>query len=311
MYAEDFEYDGTKLSDFGFVICNFNEDSGITNLSAGAEIVFDTVPVNHGRRRILTGSKYQECLSATFDIIKDPCANENIAISDSEYIKLLTWLNRHKFLNFNFVNTEEVNILRYYKASFNIEDIRIDDTLYGLHLNMTTDKPFCYGYDKSLSKLYYPTSVNYILPTNENGMLIYSLDQFESFDGYTRYQNIYINNYSNELGFVPLNIKFNTGSASGTIRFYNETTGENTYVYNTSPNETITIDSENKIISSDLELHKIYNDFNFVFPRLERKTLSLSTYNNKLKFGYDNPNKSEKISSVELSYHPIIKGSIF
>lgn len=43
MYALDFEYDGQYLSDYGFIICDFNSSSGADIVSAGSMITFNTV----------------------------------------------------------------------------------------------------------------------------------------------------------------------------------------------------------------------------------------------------------------------------
>ena len=48
MKALDFEYDGQLLSDYGFIICNFDYGSGATEVSSGATITFSKKSHNGG-----------------------------------------------------------------------------------------------------------------------------------------------------------------------------------------------------------------------------------------------------------------------
>ena len=50
MYACDFEYDGQYLSDYGFIICNFNGSSDFDVVSAGSKITFNTVSRHRGKK---------------------------------------------------------------------------------------------------------------------------------------------------------------------------------------------------------------------------------------------------------------------
>ena len=45
--AYDFFYDGLKLSDFGFMLCKF-DDGGVDTVSNGSEISFNTIPTMRG-----------------------------------------------------------------------------------------------------------------------------------------------------------------------------------------------------------------------------------------------------------------------
>ena len=71
MYAIDFEYDGQYLSDYGFIVCNFDATSGINIADAGSKITFNKVSRNNGKSYSLTSAKYGECIQCTFDICKN------------------------------------------------------------------------------------------------------------------------------------------------------------------------------------------------------------------------------------------------
>ena len=72
MRTLDFWYDGQCLSDYNFVVCDFSDSSGISEVSAGSTITFVKVARNSGAKYSLTNTKYSECLSTTFDICKNP-----------------------------------------------------------------------------------------------------------------------------------------------------------------------------------------------------------------------------------------------
>ena len=59
MKAYDFEYDGKKLSDFGYMICFF-DSGGLNTVSGGSQITFNTVSTKHGELNELISSEYSE-----------------------------------------------------------------------------------------------------------------------------------------------------------------------------------------------------------------------------------------------------------
>lgn len=241
MYACDFEYDGQYLSDFGFVICNFDGSSGFDTVSAGSKISFNTVSTHRGKKYILAGTEYEECITTTFDICKNPGEYSDLSISNDEYRELMRWLNRNEFLKFRIFSDEDGQEFCYYNASFNVEKLLVDDKLYGLELSMETDKPFGYAQE-------FITVLN-IVDTNKTYMLI---------------------DYSDEIGYTypPLEI---TCNEAGDLSIYNAMEECTMVINNVSVGEIITIDGQTHIIESSLNSHKIYNDFNFEFFRIGNK----------------------------------------
>ena len=76
MLVYDFEYDGEKLSDYGFMIGGFDGVQN-NNVPIGSEITFNTVSILNGMKESLTSSEYDKVLEATIPIIKKPC-EENV-----------------------------------------------------------------------------------------------------------------------------------------------------------------------------------------------------------------------------------------
>ena len=147
MIAVDFAYDGHKLSDFGFIICQFDNEQGVDTSKTGSEIRFTTVAKHHGQRYSMNNASFDSCLSTTFQICKNPCdntENANMEITSEEFRNLMHWLNRRSFHQLRFY--EDSNTYGcFYDASFNAKKILVDDVLCGLELTVTTNRPFGYG----------------------------------------------------------------------------------------------------------------------------------------------------------------------
>ena len=269
LHAIDFVYDGKHLSDFGFVLCHFSEPSSPDIVSAGSQITFDTVSIRNGKYYSLTGSHYDECLSATFDICRNPCSTSSPEITSSEYRELVRWLNRKQFLQFGCIDPNTDSIPFYCDGTFNIQKIFIDGFLYGLELTLTTNRPFCYG--EQISKSFNITTSN---------------------------STITIDNESDETGYLYPDISI-TCNSTGDLSIENTTADCSMIIRNCSSGEKITQYGDSQIITSSLDSHELYNDFNFSFFRLTRT--------------YDNMSNSIKVSlpcSLSISYYPIIKESM-
>lgn len=236
MYT-DFQYDGLNLSDFGFTICDFNGSSGINTVSAGSKITFKTVSRHKGKKYSLTGTQYDECIQAKFQICKNLCEYEDLKITDDEFTDLMRWLNRHEFLPFHAIGDEEERTC-YYEASFNINKITIGHVLYGLELTMETNKPFGYGEEQTIIFDIADTSNTYTLV-----------------------------DISDEIGYIYPNIVA-TCKSSGDLEITNHTEGISMVINNCSSGEVITIDGSTQILLSSLDNHYLYDDFNYEFFRI-------------------------------------------
>ena len=238
MYALDFEYDNRYLSDYGFIVCDFNGSNGVVTSSAGAKISFDKVSVGRGEKHSFIGSKYDECISATFDICKDPdkYVSSELPVSEEEERDLLRWLNRNDFHRFQVLKDKGDPC--FFNASFNLERIKIREIVYGFRLTMETDAPFGYGEEKkkhflfeigSLSKMFY--------------------------------------DISDVVGFIRPDLKIKLAK-SGNFEISNNQYNEKTIIKNCVAGETIIFHGFAEIIESDVESHDISNDFNYTFFKI-------------------------------------------
>lgn len=268
MYALDFEYDGQYLSDYGCLVCDFDNSSGTEVASAGSVITFNTVPRNQGKNWSLTSTQYDECIQATFQICKDPNRYDDIRITDDEYRSLMRWLNRREYLRFQVLDEDnKERVVRYYNASFNVAKIKIQDVLYGLELTMETDRPFAYADE-------YKTVLN-ITDTKKK---------------YTIYDA------SDEIGFVYPSMVV-TCNGDGDLRIENDLEPCVMEIKNCKKGEVITVDGDGMFISTSLVSHsKINNDFNYNFLRIG------NSYKNR-----DNHLTVSIPCKIELRYTPVIK----
>ena len=233
MRAFDFEYAGRNLSEFGMMICNFG-DKGLDTVSDGAQITFNTISTLGGSKYELTSAEYEECLETTFQICKYSCTGDIQEITTVEHRELTKWLSRKRFLKFKPLSEEYIDL--YFEASFNISRIELDGKLYGLELEVVTNRPFALKEPK--------TTV--IRNTVQNG----------------RHS---INDISYEEGYIYPYTEI-TISESGDLNIYNAIESRNTYVANCIAGEVITMDYP--VIKSSVSSHNIQNDFNWNFFRV-------------------------------------------
>ena len=271
MFALDFEYDNQYLSDYGFIICDFDFSDGANEVSAGSIVSFNTTPLRNGEIYSLASTQYDECITTTFDICKNPDIYdlEEMEISNDEYRDIMRWLNRREFLKFQTID-EEYNGLDkdpcFYNASFNIEKIKINEKLYGMRLTMETNSPFGYGEQQTISWDITDTTGNYTLV-----------------------------DVSDEIGYTYPSMKIICGSA-GNLTISNDITDSMMVIKNVSAGEVITIDGSTHIIETSSSSHKIYDDFNFEFFKIG------NTINNR------NNNITVSLPcKLEIAYSPIIK----
>ena len=234
--AYDFEYDGLNLSYFGFVICKFGSE-GLEKTSNGSHINFNTVKMQNGAKYNLTSIEYEDCLGAIFQICKKTCGTDKEEISIDELRILSRWLNRTNFHKFKILSEEYIDI--YFEASFNISKIEMDGKIYGLELEMITNRPFALHEPKKFM----------IKNLRENG------------------ENT-IKDYSDVEGYIYPEMRI-TIHADGDLNIYNAMENRTTKIKNCVAGETITMNYP--IIESSIAEHKIQNDFNWNFFRIANR----------------------------------------
>lgn len=231
--AKDFEFSGRKLSDFGFILANFG-DKGLETID-GVEITFNTVASLGGSKFRLVSTQYENCLTATVQIVKHSCSTDIQEISTIEFREISRWLNRKGFYKLKFYDEEHIDF--YYEASVSkINRIELDGKLYGLELNIITNSPYAFKEPKTII----------IKNTVQGGK--YSLNDTSDEEGY-----IY--------PFTEITV-----TEGGNLNIYNALEDRNTYISNCVAGEVITM--EYPIIQSSVSSHNIQDCFNYNFFRV-------------------------------------------
>lgn len=265
MKAYDFEYDGVRLSELGFIICKF-DSSDVDTIENGSQITFNTVPTLNGMKHELTSSTYEDCLNTTFQICKNRCdSNQTDTVSFDEMRNIMSWLNRKGFHKFRLLDDDYSGI--YFESSFNVSRIEVNGMVYGFELEMFTNRPFA---------VREPVSIT-IKNAVENGTNV-------------------IFNESDEEGCIYPDMEI-TIIDDGDFVMKNSFGDRTMRIANCKADEVIKISYP--MITSSLDSHKIQNDFNWSFFRLE------NTFRNK---------RNEVTLSipcvVKLTYSPIVKVTI-
>ncbi|HAU88354.1 MAG TPA: hypothetical protein DCW90_23625 [Lachnospiraceae bacterium] len=236
MKAYDFEYDGLNLSDKGFMLCSFDK-SKIDTVENGAEINMETSPFYNGDVNYTLTANYESTLTTTFQICKNPCTGEDLNITVDEVRDMASWLCRKGFHKFKIFDDDYLNV--YYEATFNMSRIIRNGNVIGLELEMITNRPFGVMED---------TVIN-IKNEVENGV-----------------ENFY--SISDDEGFIYPKTKI-TIKQDGDLKISNIFVQRDTIIKNCKAGEVIEMDYP--VIKSSLESHKIQNDFNWNFFRIENK----------------------------------------
>ncbi|SDW46974.1 hypothetical protein SAMN05216391_108125 [Lachnospiraceae bacterium KHCPX20] len=241
MVLQDFVFGEKALSDFNCAI-GFGETSQGASQTLGNSLSLDTVRV--GDNFVITSSKYNEPLSVSFDIIKNPCKFEDVAFTEIEIETIMNWLNSHQYKTFVPIYTDDNGLSNiYFRGSFtSISAIKYSENINGLSVVFTADAPYGYGIEEDYE---------FSFPSEDSFLIV---------------------NDSNETGYLyPKEVTI-TCKADGDIILYNDQdpSDRKTRINNCVKGEVITIDCFHKIITSSVNHEKLPNDFNYIFPRLNQ-----------------------------------------
>lgn len=273
MYAKDFVFNGKKLSDYGCVLCSLTESTDIKTISIGSNITFNTIYTQANNKFKLMSSDYTEAYSATFQICKLNCSDINDKFfSVEETASITRWLNQKSYKRFQLITDDGQYDNIYYMGSFNLQKILLGNDTVGFELTLQTDAPFGY-----YNEVYYELTFN----TSEDTNIVYDP--------------------SDEIGYIyPKDIVIECLS-SGNLEIENsQEPNRKTIINNCMPGEIISIDSENKIITSNKAHPRLYNDFNYNYMRIS----------NRDKGRYDDTLNEYSVSMpcrITFSYSPICK----
>ena len=232
----DFEYDGMRLSDFGFMVCEFS-GGGTKTEGDIPSINFTTTPMLNGNKWLNASAKYDSCLTATFNICKIPYPD---GYSDTKYITtdeeatLSRWLCRKTMHKFKLLMEGYEQV--YFEGSFSIERVTLGGRIIGFSLILTTNRPFAL-YEPCVKELNFHNSG----------------------------ETITFHDISDELGHIYVRAEITCGD-NGRLTIHNSMENRDTAIDNCTIGEVITLDYPS--ICSSIPSHRIQDDFNFRFLRI-------------------------------------------
>lgn len=235
--AGDFMYAGERLSDYQMLLCRFGSSSGET-VSAGSNMNFNMVRPAGSDRFFLTGTTYEDTLTATFQICKNPCTASDSILKPEELSRLLRWLGRKDGYHKLKLYQKDYEDICFYGSFHDIREIKAGGSVYGLELTFLSDSP--YGYLDTIT-------------------LDFSTTDSSGYD---------IINFSHETGHLYPSVFTCKCLADGDLQITNSIENRITEIKNCIKDEIITLDGTHKVIDSSVKTHRLYNDFNYNYFRL-------------------------------------------
>ena len=300
MYLVDFIFDGLRLSNFGCMVGSAvtgNSDS----LEMGSVIELETA-INRGSYiSEIYDANYPNVYTTTFDIFKKPCGGGfGDVFEDKEISWFMRWLNRKEYKKFiPIFDTPKDFYMNYFMGTFtDCKAINIQGQVYGFTLTFTSNSPFAY--------LDYKPITFDILNKGESFKIVnpYTKEQSTLTGGtFTIYDE------SEELGavypksfVVKMTETFSEPTKTLIIKNDRDKSNRYTEVKGCIVGEEITFDCIHKIIHTSVNAHlkTLYNDFNYVYPRLTNDF-------------YERSNKFHVTinGTVTIDYNPIRKVGAF
>lgn len=286
MYADNFEFAGEKLSDYGMMICNFDSSGGIETISSGADITFNQIKACGSCNFNIFSSVYDSAYTTTFQICKNSCSlntGQDMFLSVTEISSLQRWLCRKNEYNRFKIFQEGFEHL-YWNAVFSTKQIELNGSVAGLELTLYTDSPFAYMDEVIINKDFSKNA-----DSDSYSFEIYDMSDEE---GYI-YPDAIITLLENGKDI------YEEGKIKHKKAFILKNSLDNkiTVIENCCAGEIIEIKGKNQIILS--HTHKLAEDFNYFFPRI------INTYGeNKNTFTCNLKCK------IELSYSPVRKAGL-
>lgn len=240
MYVDDFEFDGKRLSDFGYTCITW--DGGTNASSAVANIDFTTHrPVNRDVWHHYS-SQFAEPLAEPIQIGKLDCSTSTLtALAPYDLSPIMRWLvRRDGFKPFKLPDQDGYSDLVFF-AQIDAKPLVFGGKVYALELTVNTNRPYAV---RLMSK-------DFTIPSAGGS--------------YT------IENISDDVGILPVFMRIATAQP-GILTVKNERFSEShaLEIKNCATNEVFTLDGENLIASEAVHRTDIpfAKRFNFRFPML-------------------------------------------
>lgn len=240
MTPVDFEYDGQRMSTFGLVFGNIDGSPSDDHPLFSSKKV-NSFKQNATNKNRLTNINYDDVLEIEFTMIKNPCDQSEFYLTDTEIRKIELWLTKNQYKEFiPLYDDSSFWDMCLYTITTQIKANRIGPHIAGLTVTMVANAP--YGFTNVFKQKY---QIN------------------PSIDSFT------INPISDGPELIYPSQFVITIQKEGRFELLNSADPENNIIINNcKTGEVITLDCENKLITSDKEHKTLFKDFNYSYPRL-------------------------------------------
>lgn len=269
----DFTFNGKKLSDFGYICCNFDSSSGTVEVSSGADVTLNQEKPSGSNKFNLYSISYDEPFTLPLSICLNPCANyENMDISVEQARKIQKWLSlRNKKFKLDVIGFEDI----YWVGTFTCKQVMLNSSIIGFNLTFTANTPYALQEDKSF---------NIELSDTLESDIIFSSDVY----GYINVDYVIT---VKEVG----NLKFDTYYYDPDTKAY--ILDREFTVQNCIADEKIYVKGDTQLVTSSKTAHELGKDCNFILPRL------VNTYQSDDE-EVRNKIKSNLKCNVQIIYNP-------
>ena len=301
MTLTDFVFRGDRLSDLDCMVA-YMVTSPSESVSMGSVMTHETLYINSSYKSKKIRAKYEEPITATWDIFKKDCNQINKSFSDKEISHIMKWLGSKTSAKFCPIYDDSSYPGIYFMGTFNkIDAITIGSDIVGFTVTFEAETPWGYGYPRTIKVSGNTENWEFMIncDSDDEGYLypdstIVKIGNLGSKNEFAMYHKL-VNgatisfNHSTSMVEIPEN--------KGTVDGFDI---DLIYVRNCVSNEILTFNSEYGIIESNQKHATLYNDFNYNYPRLFSKYKTI-----KNVFTVSIP------CEIEITYSPIRKVGIF
>lgn len=282
MHLVDFKYGHNTLSkSFSSMVCHIETSPSISDVMVPT-MSLETYSNNETFKREILRSGYEDVLSATFDIAKDPCllsytrVDKNdpdaILVTEDNKDEVRKYLHNIQVGSYyarkrrDYYTPEEVKLimatfnsriyhkfypiyndgsfenLYYYGTFTDISIITLCDKTIGFTLTFTSSSPYAYNYKV----------------VNVQNTKTFSCPFYSDVDGEFVYPYNFVLTCKNNGDYIIENDR---------DKYYGKDPTRTTIIRNCKAGEVITMNPREKTISSRGH-DKLFNDFNYTYPRL-------------------------------------------
>jgi ribosomal protein S1 len=231
IYSDIYYFDGIPCSSFNLTLCSFDSQSGAVTTN-GAKINFTTVKPSGSNKWYAYNRQYESPFEFTLQVIKKD--SKEITIIEQEGIN--RWMMRND--DYHWLQFEQDG---YRDMYFNVQVIEsnlisVGNVNVGMEFKCITDSPFGYSAENLVT-------YNVVDGAVKNFM-----------------------NQSEETGKLEPQITVTINSDCN-FSIYNDIEDRTFTIKNCVAGEILTIDNENKVITSSISSHDVYEDFNLKWFR--------------------------------------------